>query len=110
MKLLLDENLSRRLLRRLDDVFPGSRHVTDLGLGHSDDDAIWKRAVADGFVILSKDDDFRQRCLLRGAPPKVIWIKVGNCSTDEIEAFLRTKLDEIAAFEGDPVTSLLIVP
>lgn len=71
MKLLLDENLSDRLVPALADLFPGSRHVKELGLMHSADDGLWEHAGKNGFVLLTKDKDFQQLCALRGAPPKV---------------------------------------
>ena len=75
MKLLLDENLSPKIARRLQDLFPGSTHVHECGLGASDDEIIWKYAKENGYVIVSKDSDFQNRALLRGAPPKVVWLR-----------------------------------
>ena len=81
MKLLLDENLSDRLLDRLADLFPGSAHVKKLGLLGSDDLGLWQYARTHGFMLVTKDKDFQQLCVLRGAPPKVVWLRVGNRST-----------------------------
>jgi len=71
---------------------------------------IWDFASAEGFTIVSKDDDFRQLSILRGAPPKVIWLQVGNCSTSEIEQILRSRYPAIEAFDRDAEASFLIVP
>ena len=68
MKLLLDENLSFRMVRSLADLFPQSAHVKDVGLAKADDQVIWEFAKANGFAILSKDDDFHQRSFLHGHP------------------------------------------
>ena len=67
-KLLFDENLAPRLARDLADLFPGSRHVEEMRLGQAIDDVIWESAAAVGFVIVTKDDDSRQRSFLRGHP------------------------------------------
>jgi len=77
MKLLLDQNLSPRLPQLLFDLFPGSVHVRDVGLRDAAD-AIWQYAKAHAFVVVSKDSDFQQRSLLLGAPPKFIWLRLGQ--------------------------------
>ena len=51
----------------------------------ADDSAVWAYARQHGFTIVSKDGDFSGRSSLYGAPPKVIWLTVGNCSTGEIQ-------------------------
>jgi predicted nuclease of predicted toxin-antitoxin system len=95
LKLLFDANLSFRLPRALADFFPESLHVKDVGLGASDDDAIRRYAVEHGFAIVTKDADFAEHCLVKGAPPKVVWIRRGNCSTATAESLLRVPRDEI---------------
>jgi predicted nuclease of predicted toxin-antitoxin system len=107
MKLLFDENLSHRLVGQLAAEFPGSAHVRDAGLTAAADAAVWAYAAANGFVIVSKDTDFQQRALLHGHPPKVIWVRLGNCSTAAVAALLRLRLADIQAFEADPVASFL---
>ena len=109
MKLLLDQNLSHRLARALDDVFPGSRHVREAGLAAALDEEVWIFARREGFTIVSRDSDFRQRSFLHGHPPKVIWLRRGNCSTAQIEGILREARERIAAFEADPDGSLLVL-
>jgi predicted nuclease of predicted toxin-antitoxin system len=64
VKLLLDENLSDRIIHRIIDLYPDSEHVKTLGLINTDDAVIWDHAKANGFVIVSKDADFHQRSLL----------------------------------------------
>lgn len=107
MKLLFDENVSPRLVAALSDEFPGSVHVRDIGLARASDAAIWVYASDHGLTILSKDSDFHQASFLRGPPPKVIWIRRGNCSTAEIEALLRSKRTEILAFRADREAAFL---
>ncbi|MBI2510885.1 MAG: DUF5615 family PIN-like protein [Opitutae bacterium] len=109
MKLLFDQNLPRSLVERLADLFPASAHVREAGLAQADDIAIWEHAKAAGFVIVSNDSDFQQRSLLHGAPPKVVWLRVGNCPTSRIEQLLRDRSVELHTFEADPAQSLLIV-
>ncbi|MBP9698540.1 MAG: DUF5615 family PIN-like protein [Elusimicrobia bacterium] len=84
MKLLLDENLSFRLVRVLQPYFPDTKHVKEIGLSGAEDLIIWDYARSHGFTIASKDADFHQMVLLKGGPPKVIWIQQGNCTTDSI--------------------------
>jgi predicted nuclease of predicted toxin-antitoxin system len=109
IRLLLDENLSPRLAQDLADLFPGSAHVRDLGLKAADDQAIWQRAAAGGFGIVTKDDDFRQRAFLLGHPPKVIWLSLGNCTTTEVLAVLCDSQGEVARFVADPTLALLVL-
>jgi len=92
MKLLFDENLSPQLVRRLGDAFPQSVHVRDVGLKAADDPEVWKYAQDNSLIICSKDSDMHQRSFLLGFPPKVIWVRLGNCSTSEVERLLRKTL------------------
>src|SRR5207244_2180873 len=101
VRLLFDQNLSHRLVRSLSDVFPDSVHVRDVGLARADDDVVWTYALAHALVIVSKDSDFRQRSFLHGAPPKVVWIRRGNCSTREMDGILRAHHDDLLAFVND---------
>jgi predicted nuclease of predicted toxin-antitoxin system len=101
MKLLFDENLSFRLCRQLNDLFPGSSQVRLLGLEQADDRAIWNYAKEKGFVLVSLDADFVEMAGVLGAPPKVIRLRCGNQPTPVIEALLRGRFDLIADFAGD---------
>jgi predicted nuclease of predicted toxin-antitoxin system len=105
LKLLFDQNLSYKLVRSLSDEFPGSAHVRDLGLASAIDIEVWEHAKQFGFTIVSKDTDFSQRGFLFGPPPKVIWIRLGNCSTKEIESVLHSYAAEIRQFGSDPDSS-----
>ncbi len=109
MKLIFDQNLAPRLVRDLCVHFPDSVHVRHLGLQAAEDVTIWSYALENGFTIVTKDDDFRQRSFLRGAPPKVVWVRLGNCTTAEVEVVLRTRLDDIVAFDHDPNAALLVL-
>ena len=70
---------------------------------------VWAFAAAGGYAVASKDSDFEQRALLYGHPPKVVWLRVGNCTTAAVAALLRLRLQDLLAFEGDPAASILAV-
>ena len=107
MKLLFDQNLSHRLVTLLAAEFPDSEHVRNLGMAAASDVDVWACAAEQGFVIASKDTDFQQRAVLRGHPPKVVWVRLGNCSTEDVADLLRSHLTDLLAFEGDPAASFL---
>ena len=107
MKLLLDENVSPRLVAALRDVFPGAVHVRDIGLSRATDAVIWDYARDHSLTIVSKDSDFHQLSFVRGPPPKVIWIRRGNCTTADIAALLRFNRAEVLAFGADAEAAFL---
>lgn len=80
MKLLLDENLSRRIVPFLQATFPGSTQVALVGLESASDFEVWQYAKDNGFVIVSRDSDFQERSLIAGHPPQVVWLKIPNRS------------------------------
>lgn len=80
MKLLLDENLSRRLVTFLLETFPGTTQVALIGMEHASDEKIWQFAKENDFIIVTKDADFYEMSALYGQPPKIIWLKTGNQS------------------------------
>ena len=110
MKLLFDQNISHRLVRRLADIYPDSIHIREVGLRDADDADIWDYAKHNGFTIVSKDSDFQQRSLLYGHPPKFIWLRVGNCPVRVIETLLRKHSVAIHTFELDVRRSHLMLP
>ena len=107
MKFLFDENLSPTLVQALDPEYPGSEHVRSVGLRGATDDTILDYARQHGHAIVSKDNDFRQLSFLHGAPPKIIWLSVGNAGTDAILRFLKSQRAVILAFDADEEASLL---
>ena len=110
MKLLFDQNLSWRLSRNLDDIFPESIHVREISFNEAEDKEIWDYAKTNDFVIVSKDTDFQQRSLLFGHPPKIVWLRVGNCDVETIESLLRKHSVSIHTFAMDENNSMLILP
>jgi predicted nuclease of predicted toxin-antitoxin system len=89
MKLLFDNNLSHKLVAKLSDIFPNSTHVMTIHLDESEDEKIWGYAKENGFIIVTKDADFNEISLLKGYPPKVIWIRIANCKIADIEKIIR---------------------
>jgi predicted nuclease of predicted toxin-antitoxin system len=109
VKLLLDQNVSHRLVESLASLYPDSSHVRLIGLKAADDESIWTFACENGFTIVSKDFDFYQRSLLFGFPPKVIWIRRGNCTTEALEQILRERRSDIERFHRDKRHAYLIL-
>lgn len=108
-RLLLDENLSPRLVSQLAEMFPGTVHVDDVGLHGRSDEEVWGHARQHEFVLVSKDNDFRQLSFLRGAPPKVVWLHIGNAPTSVVLDLLGQRSADIASFVDDKDASLLTI-
>jgi predicted nuclease of predicted toxin-antitoxin system len=100
MKLLFDENLSPKLPRLVAASFSDSQHVRELGLKGRTDEEIWAFAKANGFTIISKDQDFYQRALLYGFPPKFIWLCIGNCTRADLLSLIQRHEKDILAFDA----------
>jgi len=98
VKLLFDENLSARLTALLAEAYPGSAHVGSLGLAGARDRALWARAAADGYVLVTKDEDFHRLSVLLGPPPKVVWVRLGNCSTADVARLLLARREQLEQF------------
>ena len=109
MKLLFDENLSPRLPELLRDIYPDSTHVHGCGLGALGDAQVWEHAAAHGFVIVTKDSDFHALSVLRGHPPKVVWLCTGNCTVKHVENVLRTHSPAIHTFHLDEGAGVLML-
>jgi predicted nuclease of predicted toxin-antitoxin system len=109
VKLLLDENISDRIINRIVDLYPNSDHVKTLGLINTDDRVIWEYAKTNDFVIVSKDADFQQRSLVYGHPPKFIYLRIGNSPTSKITQILRDNFAIINEFVDSEVESILVL-
>lgn len=107
MKFLFDHNLSHRLIRRLEDVCPGSTQTKLLGFNRAEDLVIWEYARANGFIVVTLDKDFADLSFLREAPPKVIWLRCGNSTVNEVESLLRANLEAIQQFDTRDDSGLL---
>lgn len=108
MKLLLDENLPRRLVPELEASFPESSHVVLRGLQAASDAAVWQRAREDGYTIVTKDADFIEMAVLRGVPPKVVRLALGNASNAVVRECLLSQAPVLHGFmaSGDAVLEL----
>jgi predicted nuclease of predicted toxin-antitoxin system len=109
VKLLLDQNLSHKLCDCLADLGDTIVHVRSLGLESADDSRLWDHARSHEFMIGTKDSDFNNRAFLFGPPPKVVWIRLGNCSTREIEDLWRSRYEDVVTFAADVTAALLIL-
>ena len=107
MKLLLDQNLSFKLVSSLEGAFPGSSHVRLLGLDQSDDLTIWDHAARSGFTLATLDGDFAELLAMRGPPPKVVWLRCGNQPTRFVETLLLERAAELLLLEAEPTLDCL---
>jgi predicted nuclease of predicted toxin-antitoxin system len=107
LKLLLDQNLSRKLVPELAARYPGTSHVLLLGMAKTDDSDIWHYARHHGYTLVTKNTDMVDLCVLRGAPPHVIWLRVGNCTTDLIRDILARSDDRIRQLTGSGARTVL---
>jgi predicted nuclease of predicted toxin-antitoxin system len=109
MKLLFDQNLSPKLAEYFKDTFTGSKHVQEIGLDASDDIFVWEYAKSYDFTIVTKDSDFNNLISLFGFPPKVIWLRKGNCSTKLIKEIIQGHFDLITGFINDSENGILSI-
>ena len=106
-KLLFDNNISHRVIARIADIFPNSNHVMLENLDEVSDTKVWMFARSHSYTIVTKDSDFNDMAIHKGTPPKIIWIKVGNCKVAEIENILRVNEVAIKAFLDEPIGAIL---
>jgi predicted nuclease of predicted toxin-antitoxin system len=109
VKLLFDENLSRKLVARLAELYPESAHVAEAGLLESPDREIWEFARARGFVVVSADSDFYELATTIGPPPKVVWLRRWRHPTRDAERVLRREAIRITEFLADPELGVLVL-
>lgn len=95
MKLLLDQNLSYRILKKITSRFPHSKHVAAVGLECASDIEVWEYAKANGYTIVTKDSDFNDLCTLKGFPPHIIWLRLGNSRSETAANALLQHADEL---------------
>ena len=109
MKLLFDENISSKLVNLLAQEFPESSHIDLLKMRGTTDSSIWEYAQTENYIIISKDNDFRQRSFFYGFPPKVVWLSVGNGGTKIIAELLLNNAEQIQNFVNNPIEGLLVL-
>ena len=98
MKLLFDQNISYRVVKKLEREYPESEQVKRLGLENSTDLELWEYARQNGYTIVTFDSDFMDMANLKGHPPKIIWLRTGNTRTDSIANLLLRKVDQVTEF------------
>ncbi len=110
MKLLLDENLSRRLVPFLQHDFPGTTQVVLLGMESASDKEVWQRAKDEGYVVVTRDADFQELSLVWGAPPQVIRLRTPNQTRAAVlKLLLDNKASIISALEQDARASIELI-
>jgi predicted nuclease of predicted toxin-antitoxin system len=107
MKLLFDQNISFRILRLLPEDFADCRQVRSVGLNDCNDVEIWRFAKQNGFTVVTFDADFFDISVLRGFPPKIIWLRTGNLTTSDIVERIMLNSLNIASFIDNPDQSCL---
>lgn len=108
--LLLDHNLSPKLIGKLEGKFGEVVHVDKLGMADVSDTAIWEFAKSHGYAIVTKDKDFYQRSTIIGQPPKVIHVTLGNCSVEVIAAALLHRSGHVIDFLDHATKAYLVLP
>ena len=99
MKLLIDHNLSPKLVKRLADVYPDSQHVSEVGMADAPDREVWEYAQKYQLLIVTKDTDFNEFQVVWGFPPKII----------TIENILRQNHEAIETLADDDEVGLLVL-
>ncbi len=98
MKLLFDQNISPKIVRQLESDFPDSKQVRHVGLENASDVMIFDYAKSHGYVVVTFDADFVDLNVVRGIPPKIIWLKTGNLTTKSISELLKNNISAIHDF------------
>jgi predicted nuclease of predicted toxin-antitoxin system len=101
MKLLFDQNISFRILKKLTEAYSGSSHVKTEGLMNASDIEVWEYAKRHQFIIVSQDSDFNDLYLMKGFPPKIIWFQTGNLQTDELARILENRQNDFFDFSNN---------
>lgn len=105
MTLLFDQNLSPRPVDRLADLHPNADHVRELA--PATDREVWKYAGRHGFAFVTKDSDSNDTVVTRGTPPNVVWLRLGNCTTDAIQQALCAHDHQLRPLADDPDVGLI---
>ncbi|KHJ39072.1 hypothetical protein PBAC_06720 [Pedobacter glucosidilyticus] len=102
MKLLFDQNISFRILAKIQEFYPNAGQVRSLQLENSSDKEIWDFAKKNAYTIVTFDADFFEIANLNGHPPKIIWLRFGNTTTINIAKVLCEKYQLIKDFIDNP--------
>ena len=107
VKLLFDQNISYRLVGRLEKIYPNSLHVEAVGLDKSSDIDVWKYAKENNFILVTKDSDFNEICALYDFPPHIIWLRLGNSRVVDIENILIKYQEKICEIIKESKTGII---
>ena len=105
-KLLFDNNISHRVIARIADIFPHANHVMLENIDEVSDEKVWTFARNNDYTIVTKESVFNDIAIYKGTPPKIIWIKLGNCKIAEIENILRVNVVAIKEFLDEPIGAI----
>lgn len=107
VKLLFDQNLSYKLVARLEHIYPDSIHIAALGMDQASDKKLWEYAKEHGFVIVSKDADFNEITAYYNFPPYIIWLRLGNSRISVIENALTKHHEKICEIIEEAQTGII---
>jgi predicted nuclease of predicted toxin-antitoxin system len=102
MKLLFDQNISYRIVSLVSNKYPEAKHINQVGLEDATDNSIWNFAKEYDYTIVTFDSDYYDLSIIRGCPPKIIWLRIGNTSTKMVAKVLIDDFALIKAFHKDP--------
>lgn len=101
MRFLVDAQLPPALAKLLRDHGHLAEHVTDIGPGNTPDRDLWRYALENEAVIVTKDEDFSLMFAMRGEAPTVVWVRIGNTRKDALLDWFRPLIDQIVALVED---------
>jgi predicted nuclease of predicted toxin-antitoxin system len=105
LNLLFDQNISPKIIKKLSGLFPEAKQVRQLGLENATDISIFDYSRKHNFAIVTFDSDFVDLSMLKGSPPKIIWLRTGNLTTKSIIKLLRKNHQIINEFLSDDQTN-----
>lgn len=101
MKLLFHQNISFRSVNLLHPTYSEAKHVKEFDLQHATDKQIWNFAKENQYSIVTFDSDFYDLVTLYEHPPKIIWLRIGNTTTQNLAKVLKSHFDSIKSFLSD---------
>jgi predicted nuclease of predicted toxin-antitoxin system len=101
MKLLFDQNISYRIVSLVSNKYLEAKHINQVGLENATDNAIWNFARENNFTIVTFDSDYYDLSIIKGRPPKIIWLRLGNTSTNMVAKVFNEDFALIEAFLTD---------
>src|ERR1044071_9827337 len=107
MNILVDQNISFRVIKKIENVLPEVNHINEFDLVNASDHEIWEFARTNGYCILTFGSDFIEISMVRGFPPKVIWLRIGNTSTEVVARKLISEQNRIKEFLKAPASAIL---